>query len=99
MSDVLLTWEIPPQDGSRRPIDYVRVDYRVDPSLPWTEQDRLAPNAAQELLFSDVPSGTHYYQVTVVDIDGLESPNPPQASATIDFNAPLDVINLVATVQ
>jgi len=99
MSNILLTWELQAPTSRQRPYDYVRVDTRVDESLPWTEQDRVDPAGAQELLFSDVAPGTYYYQVTVVDVDGTESPNPPSVDAVIDFDAPLDVINLIATVQ
>lgn len=99
MSDVLLTWDLQAPTSRQRPYDYVRVDYRVGESLPWTEQDRIDPSATQELLFQDVAPGDHYYRVTVVDVDGVESPNPPTAQANVAFDAPLDVINLVATVQ
>lgn len=99
MSDVLLSWELQNPTSRQRPVDYIRVDYRVDESLPWTEQDRISPDGPQELLFSDVAPGTHYYRVTVVDIDGVESPNPPTTQASIDFDAPFDVINLTVAIQ
>lgn len=99
MSDVLLTWELQTPTSRQRPVDYVRIDVRVDESLPWAEQDRVDPASAQELLFSDVSPGTYYYQVTVVDIDGVESPNPPSVSASVAFDAPLDVINLAVSVD
>ena len=98
MSDVRLTWGLPLPTSRQRPLDYVRVDFRVDATFPWTEQDRVDPAAAQELLFVDVAPGEYFYQVVVVDTGGVES-LPVETSTIVDFEAPTAVANLLATVE
>ena len=98
MSNVRLTWDLPAPTARQRAIDYVRVDIRVDPSLPWTEQTRVLPADIQEVLFADEAPGLHFYQVTVVDVAGVES-LPAEVSADVPFDAPAAVVNLLATVE
>lgn len=95
---VALSWTLPEVSARQRPIQYAKVEYRVSASLPWTEQGRVAPNSEQKLEFSDVAPGTYYYQVTVVDADNVAgAPSPTQA--TVGFDPPGSVVNLVATVS
>lgn len=98
MSDVRLTWELQEPTSRQRPLEHIRVDFRVSADLPWTEQDRVSPDGPQELLFQDVAPGTFFYRVTPVDDRGTESPFPAEVQADIDFDAPSGVVNLVATV-
>lgn len=98
MSNVRLSWELEEPTARQRPLDYVLVEFRVSDSLPWTEQDRVAPDAPQELLFQDVAPGTFFYRVTPVDDAGTKSPFPAEAQAAIDFDPPSGVTNLTATV-
>ena len=67
MSDVRLTWDLPTVTPRQYPIAHVRIEFRVDESLPWTIQDTVDAAAAQELLFVDVQPGTFFYQAIVVD--------------------------------
>ena len=98
MSNVRLTWDLPAVGPTQRQIDYVRIDFRVDATLPWTEQDRVTPDVAQELLFQDVAPGLYFYQATVVDVDGVEGP-PVETSVDVAFDGPGSVANFTATVE
>ena len=98
MSDVRLSWDLVAPTDRQRPVDYVRVDFRVSDTLPWTEQDRIEPTATQELLFQDVAPGEYFYQVVVVDDAGVES-IPAGTSVSLDFDDPSPVINLVAAFE
>lgn len=97
--NVRLTWELPTPSARQLPIQHVRVDFRVDPSLPWTTQDVVTPDVPQELIFVDVAPGDHFYQVVVVDTAGTEDENPAQATASVPFDPPSSVLNLAATVE
>lgn len=96
MANRLLTWELPPPSPRRAEIDYVRIDFRVDPSLDWTTQTEVPADQPQELRFVDVAPGTFYYQATVVDINGQEGP-PVETSAEAPYDLPGSVINFTAT--
>jgi len=98
MANVRLTWALPSVSGRQRAIQHARVDIRVSPDLPWTLQDTVAPDVSQELLFQDVAPGTHFYRVTVVDVDGAEGV-PAETSADVPFDPPGTVTNLTATVE
>ena len=98
MSNVRLTWDLPVPTARQRPVDYVRVDFRVDATLPWTEQDRVVPTSVQELLFVDVAPGEYFYQVVVVDTSGVES-IPAEVPIVVDFDPPSTVTNLVAAIE
>jgi hypothetical protein len=95
---VTLSWTLPPVSSRQRPIQYCKIEYRFAASLPWTEQDRVAPDVAQQIEFSDAAPGTTYYQVTVVDIDGVSGAATP-TQATVGFDPPGSVTNLVAIVS
>jgi hypothetical protein len=92
---VTLSWTLPVVSNRQRPIQFAKVEYRVSPNLPWTEQDRVAPTSAQTLEFADVAPGTYYYQVTVVDIDNVSGPAVP-AQAQLGFDPPGPVTGLTA---
>ena len=98
MSNVRLTWQLPTVTPRHYPIDHVVVEFRVSDTLPWTVQDNVAADSAQEILFQDVAAGTNYYQVTVVDTNGTAGP-PATAQAEIGFLPPDAVVNLVAAVE
>jgi len=98
MSNVRLTWDLPTPTPRQRPIDYVLVQFRVDASLPWTDQAQVLATDPQELLFVDAAPGEMFYQVIAVD-DGSVSGPPAETSATVAFDAPDAVLNLVATVE
>lgn len=97
MSDVRLSWNLPELTSRQLRIAHIRVDFRVDDSLPWTEQDTVPADAVQELLFSDVAPGTYFYRVTVVDIADAEASN--FVSADVAFDDPSAVVNLQAVVE
>ncbi len=98
MSDVRLSWTLPEQTSRQRAIAGVRIDFRVADDVPWTVQDTVPADEAQELLFVDVAPGTYFYQATVVDVAGKES-QPAQASADVPFDAPSNVLDLVAAIE
>jgi hypothetical protein len=77
-------------------LDYVRIAFRVDESLPWTEPDRVASDSPQELLFVDVQPGPFFYRATVVDVEGTEGA-PAETSAFLAFDPPGTVQNFKAT--
>ncbi len=95
MSNVRLTWTLPDVSLRQSPIDYVRVEFRVDETFPWTEQDVVPAADPQELLFVDVAPGTFFYQVTIVDVNGLEGA-PAFVQVDVAFDAPGVVLDLTA---
>jgi len=98
MSNVRLTWTLPTPTSRQRPIEYVLVRFRVDETMPWTDQGQVLATDPQELLFVDVASGEMFYQVVAVDdasVEGL----PSETSAIVAFDAPDAVLDLVATVE
>lgn len=98
MSNVRLTWTLPTVSPRQRAIQHTRIDFRVDPSFPWTQQDVVSPDVNQELLFQDVAPGTHFYRGTVVDVDGREG-LPAFTQVDVPFDAPGTVSNFTATVE
>ena len=98
MSDVILSWELPVVTARQHPIDYARVEFRVDPSFPWVIQDVVVSSDVQELRFVDVAPGSWFYQVTVVDVVGAEG-TPVEVGADVPFDVPGAVINLVAVIE
>jgi len=96
VSDVRLTWDLPTVTPRQYPIAHVRIEFRVDESLPWTIQDTVDAAAAQELLFVDVQPGTFFYQAIVVDEQGQEGA-PVETSINIAFDVPGGVENFLAT--
>jgi len=98
MANVRLKWTLPTPTARQKPIQHAKVEIRVDASLPWTVQDTVTPDVAQEILFQDPAPGTHFYRVTVVDVDGKEGV-PGETSADVPFDPPGTVTNLAATVE
>ena len=96
MSDVRLTWDLPTVTARQYPIAHVRIEFRVDESLPWTIQDMVDVAAVQELLFVDVQPGTFFYQAIVVDEQGQEGA-PVETNITLAFDLPGSVENFLAT--
>ena len=97
MSDVRLSWTLPELTPRQLGIAHVRVDFRADAGLPWTEQDTVAADAVQELLFSDVAPGEYFYRVSVVDTAGEEA--AAFTSADVAFDDPSAVVDLQAIVE
>lgn len=99
MSNVRLSWNLPTPSPSQRPIAGVRIEINADPTtLPWTEQDTIAPDLPQELLFVDAAAGEQFYRAIVID-DAGEEGIPVETSADIPFDAPGQVSGLTATVE
>ena len=98
MSNVRVTWTLPNVSNRQRPIQHTEISVRLDPSLPWTVQDVVAPDVVQELVFFDVVPGTHYYQAVVVDTEGVRGP-AVETSVSIPFDPPGSVSNLTATIE
>ena len=99
MSNVRLTWDLPPTSIGQRPIAGVRIEINADPSsLPWTEQDVVAADDPQELLFSDVAPGTQHYRAIVID-DNDDEGAPVETSIDVPFDPPGQVSNLTATLE
>lgn len=96
MANRRLTWTLPNVSGRQAAISHTRIDFRVDPSLPWTTQDNVPADGVQELLFLDVNPGTFYYQATVVDVEGQEGP-PVETSAFLQYDPPGSVTDFIAT--
>lgn len=99
MSNVRLTWTLPSVSPIQQPIQHTEIAFRVaSQTLPWTIQDRVAPDVAQELLFVDVAPGDYEYRAVVVDVDGQRGPEA-FANASVPFALPGVVTNLTATVE
>ena len=96
MSNVRLTWDLPVVSARQAAISHTIIDFRVDPTLPWTLQDTVDVAAIQELLFVDVQPGAYFYRATVVDVDGV-SGLPVETSITVAFDPPGAVTNFIAT--
>jgi hypothetical protein len=92
-----LTWDLPPVSPRQAPIKETVISFRVDPSLPWTEQDRVAVDSTQELRFIDVAAGTFFYQGIVIDVRGVECEVPAVISASLEFEPPGSIQNFTAT--
>lgn len=99
MANVRLKFGFPTVTARQKPTQHAKVDIRVSPDLPWTLQDTVTPDVAvPELLFQDAAPGTHFYRVTVVDVDGNEG-EPRETSANVPFDPPGTVTNLTAVVE
>lgn len=96
MADRLLTWTLPAPSVRQAEIDYVRIDFRADESLSWTNLPEIPADQPQELLLVDVAPGTMFYQATIVDVEGNEGP-PVETSAEAPFDLPGSVSNFTAT--
>lgn len=96
MSNVRLTWTLPPVTPRQYSIDYTRIEFRVSDTLPWTEQDVVPASNPQELLFVDVQPGSFFYRATVVDTEGNEGP-PVETSIVLAFDPPGSVTDFIAT--
>ncbi len=98
MANVRLTWALPPVTGRQRPIRETKIEFRALGIQQWTEQDRVAPDVAQELVFVDVAPGDYEYRGTVVDVDGKEGP-PETTTASVPFDGPGSITSFTATLE
>ena len=92
MSNVRLTWDLPAVTPRQRPIQFTEISVRVDPSLPWTVQDTVAPDVTQELVLFDVAPGDHFYRAVIVDADGVRG-----AEVETNIAVPFDPPGVVST--
>lgn len=98
MSNVRLTWELPTVNPRQRPIQFTEISVRIDPAFPWTVQDNVAPDVAQEIVLFDVAPGDWYYQAVVIDIDGVRGA-PVETRIAVPFDPPNTVTNFIATLE
>ena len=97
MASIRLTWVLPTPTARQRPIDHVRIEARLAPSLPWTEINQVAAPGT-ELLVADLAPGDWSFQGIVVDTL-LEESTPVEAIASISFDAPDPLVTFTATVE
>ena len=98
MSNVRVTWVLPAVSNRQKPILHTEISVRVDPSFPWTVQDVVTPDVAQELVFFDVAPGDHYYRAVVVDVDNVRG-GEVETSIAVPFEAPGVVTTFTATLE
>jgi hypothetical protein len=98
MSNVLLTWVLPPVSLRQRAILHTKIEFRAVGVVEWTLQDTVSPDVAQELRFVDVPPGDWEYRGTVVDVDGVWGA-PATASVAVPFDAPGVITSFTATLE
>lgn len=101
MANIRLNIGIPIPTSRQRPVDYVRIDIRASETLPWTEQDRVAPNAdgtPVQMVFENVPPGDHFFRGVVVDVDGKQS-GPKEAHVSAPFDNPSELTDFTATLE
>lgn len=98
MSNVRLSWALPPVTPRQKPIRHTEISVRVDPALPWTVQDVVVPTVTQELVFFDVAPGTHYYRAVVIDTDGVRGAEA-ETNVAVPFDPPGVVTSLTAVIE
>jgi hypothetical protein len=98
MSNVRVSWALPPVSPRQRPIQHTEISVRVSDTLPWTIQDTITPDVSQELVFVDVAPGTQYFRAVVVDVDGTRGPEDTTMTDVV-FDPPGAVTALTAVVE
>jgi hypothetical protein len=98
MSNVRVSWALPPVSPRQKPILHTEISVRVDPSLPWTVQDTVTPDVPQELVFFDVAPGDQYYRAVVVDTDFVRGAEV-ETSIAVPFDPPGVVTNFSAVLE
>lgn len=96
MTDRVLTWELPVVTPRQREQKHTVVEFRADPSLPWTIQDTVLATAEQKVEFLDVNAGTFDYQLTIYDIADVAG-EPVIVSANLPFEPPGSPLNVTIT--
>ncbi len=96
MSDRVLSWTLPELTARQATIAFVRVEFRVDPGLPWTVQAEVPPSGPQEVTFTNPSPGAYEYRLTIFDIFG-QSGEPALASKDVPFDPPGSVANITIT--
>jgi hypothetical protein len=98
MSNVRLTWVLPPVTPRQKPILHTEISVRNDAVLPWTVQDVVDPASIQELLFVDVAPGDKFYRAVVVDTDNVRGAEV-ETSTSLPFDAPGVVTAFAAAIE
>lgn len=98
MSNVRVSWVLPNVTPNQKPIQHTEISVRVANILPWTVQDIVSPDVAQELLFVDTAAGTLFFRAIVVDIDEVRGAGKETSSET-PFDVPGTVTTLIAVVE
>ena len=92
----VLNWVLPTVGPRQAPLKHVRIEKRVATTLPWTLIADV-PVAETQLLFQDIQPGTHFFKGTVFDADDQPSKNPKEATLTVPFDPPGDLLEFTAT--
>lgn len=98
MSNVTLTWTLPPVTPRQRAHAGTEISFRVSDSVDWTVQDIIAATEVQELVFVDQAAGTMFYRAILMDDAGELSP-PAETSADVPFDGPDMVVDFSASVE
>lgn len=100
MANRRLTWGWPEVGPRQAPLAHALIDLRVDPSLPWDNQDVVEYQDGAltgELLLIDVNPGTFYYRCTIVDDRGTPDALPAVIEVSGAYDAPGSAVNFTAT--
>ena len=102
MKNVKLTWTLPTTRVDGRALDPLEIKHTViyvslDGGLNYVELATILGTATQELVQTELDSGTYHFRAVVYDFFNSASA-PAHASVDIPFAAPAAVTNFVVTI-